>query len=50
MITSAIPLEAVANTSSAFDRVGYAASFEYKIGDNMFIEGQIRINDFNSVF
>lgn len=37
-----------ANALSAFDRVGYAASFEYKIGDNMFIEGQIRINDFNS--
>lgn len=39
----------MANSSyvSAFDRVGYAASFEYKVGDNMFIEGQIRINDFN---
>jgi len=36
------------NNLDAFDRVGYAASFQYKIGDNMFIEGQIRINDFNS--
>lgn len=35
------------NQSAAFDRIGYAAAFEYKIGDNMFIEGQIRINDFN---
>lgn len=36
------------NNLSAFDRIGYAASFQYKVGDNMFIEGQIRINDFNS--
>jgi opacity protein-like surface antigen len=36
------------NTNFAFGSVGYAASFEYKIADNMFIEGQIRINDFNS--
>jgi hypothetical protein len=35
------------NQGSTFDKIGYAASFEYKISDNMFIEGQIRINDFN---
>ena len=35
------------NQGTAFDRIGYAAAFEYKIGDNMYIEGQIRINDFN---
>lgn len=35
------------NQGSTIDRVGYAASFEYKIADNMYIEGQIRINDFN---
>src|SRR5690606_8706506 len=36
------------NSLSAFDKVGYAASFQYKVGDGMYIEGQIRINDFNS--
>lgn len=33
---------------STLDKIGYAAAFEYKISDNMFIEGQIRINDFNN--
>ena len=41
------PLNANFRQPSAFDNIGYAASFEYKVVDNMYIEGQIRINDFN---
>lgn len=42
------PVNTQVNSLSSFDRIGYAASFQYKVGDNMYIEGQIRINDFNS--
>lgn len=42
------PNQSQFNTINSFDRIGYAASFQYKVGDNMFIEGQVRINKFNS--
>lgn len=30
---------------NSFDRVGYSAFFEYKIGENTYLQGEIRIND-----
>ena len=33
---------------STFDKIGYSASFEYKLSDNTTIEAHIRINDTNN--
>lgn len=41
-------MSATANSLSAIDRVGYAAYFQYKVSDNLYIEGEVRINKFNS--
>lgn len=35
--------------TSSFDRVGYSAFFEYKISENTYLQGEIRINDSNRV-
>jgi hypothetical protein len=32
---------------SSFDRVGYSAFFEYKISENTYLQGEIRVNDSN---
>jgi len=32
---------------TSFDRIGYSAFFEYKIGENAYLQGEIRINDNN---
>jgi hypothetical protein len=34
---------------SSFDRVGYSAFFEYKISENTYLQGEIRVNDSNRV-
>lgn len=34
-------------SKNSFDRVGYSAFFEYKIGENTYLQGEIRINDTN---
>lgn len=36
---------AVTNTGNPMDRIGGAVNFEYKVGDNMFIMGEVRVND-----
>lgn len=36
-------------SNSSFDRVGYSAFFEYKISENTYLQGEIRINDTNRV-
>jgi hypothetical protein len=33
--------------TSAFEKVGYSAFFEYKIGENAYLQGEIRVNDMN---
>ncbi|MBI2279129.1 MAG: hypothetical protein HYU68_00325 [Bacteroidetes bacterium] len=35
--------------TSSFDRVGYSAFFEYKISENAYLQGEIRVNDSNRV-
>lgn len=35
------------NKVSEFDKIGYAAAFEYKVSDNVTLYGEIRINDNN---
>lgn len=35
---------------SSFDKVGYSAFFEYKISENTYLQGEIRINDSNRNF
>ena len=35
--------------TSSFDRVGYSAFFEYKISENTYLQGEIRINDSSRV-
>ena len=32
---------------NAFEKVGYSAFFEYKIGENAYLQGEIRVNDMN---
>lgn len=36
--------------TSSFDRVGYSAFFEYKISENTYLQGEVRINDPNRGF
>jgi hypothetical protein len=35
--------------TSSFDSVGYSAFFEYKISENTYLQGEIRVNDSNRV-
>lgn len=35
------------SSKSSFDKIGYSAFFEYKISDNTYLQGEIRINDNN---
>lgn len=35
--------------TSSFDRVGYSAFFEYKISENAYLQGEIRVNDSNRI-
>ncbi|HRN41773.1 MAG: hypothetical protein KF732_00105 [Flavobacteriales bacterium] len=32
---------------TSFDKIGYSAFFEYKIGENAYLQGEIRVNDNN---